>query len=257
MLKEANESHRGEMLHFCKGSVPGAYLACRLLCYGFSYPFVRFWVGESGGRLNAVIGSLDGNAVVCTDETADFEELRAFLQMLGFSSVMADAALAQRIGLDGFKIKQTYRYAGSAAEALPVQHETNMKSLYALISEAIPGSFSAAEEAYLSFLSDFTFRRNRSFARLCAAEENETLCACALTAAETDDAAVISGVACRADKRGKGFGKRIVLSLCGELQKENKNVYVIALNEAAQGFYEAIGFKQTSRIALWEKQDHV
>ena len=256
MLTLAKEADRERIARFCAGSLLGAYLACRLRCYGFSFEFVRFWCEETDGELTAVIGALEDAAVLLAREGADLEELGAFLRMMPFSSVMTTPETAEGCGFSNVSKKTAFVYTGGAAVP-PAERPEDMHAVYDLISNEIPGSFSREIVARLSFLSDFMFRKNRGASRAAGIFKDGTLCACALTAAETEDAAVLSGVACHRRFRGQGYGKQIVLSLANELQAEGKTVYVIALNDSAAGFYRNIGFADDQSLAIIERISYV
>ena len=45
--------------------------------------------------------------------------------------------------------------------------------------------------------------------------------------------------------------------LIRQLENENKTVYVIALNESAEGFYKHIGFEEVEKIAFIERKNYV
>ena len=102
-------------------------------------------------------------------------------------------------------------------------------------------------------MSDFTYRKRRNSARIKCVRQEGGIIGCALTSAECENSAIISGVASDSSVRCKGIGKTAVLSLVDELKKENKEVYVIALNTAAEGFYEHIGFERHCVIAIAER----
>ena len=252
MLTLATERDRDRLERFCKGSLLGAYLGCRLRCYGFGYDFVKFWFAEADGEVCALLGSLDDTAVLLASEHADFDELATFLRMRGFACVMTSAETAERCGFADFTRKSAFVFRGG--EPVPaVEFDADLKAVYALIAKEIPGSFEQTDEAYLHFLSDFTFRKNRGAARVAAVTEHGKLCACALTAAETESAAVLSGVAADARFRGKGNGKQVVLSLANTFAAEKKTVYVVALNDSAASFYRHIDFAPYAELAYIER----
>lgn len=256
MLTLASSADRDRIAQFCEGSLLGAYLACRLQCYGFHFAFVKFWCAEANGALTAVIGALDDAAILLAEEHADHDELAAFLRMMPFSSLMMSAETAERCGFARYSKKEALVFRGGELVG-SAQTPTDMHDVYDLISNEIPGSFSREIAARLSFLSDFMFRKNRGAARAAAVCEGGRLCACALTAAETQNAAVLSGVAADRRVRRQGYGKRVVLFLANELQREGKTVYVIALNEGAAAFYRHIGFAANQTIAIIERNPHV
>ena len=124
------------------------------------------------------------------------------------------------------------------------------KKLYNLVSENIPGSFSDNKESYLAFLSDFTYRKRRNLARSKGIILDGKLVSSVITSAEVPGNALISAVASDKSLRGSGLGKKTVLSMVSELESEGKNVYVIALNESAEGFYGHLGFKFNENITI-------
>ncbi len=249
MIRLCKKEDSAALAAFCGNTLFGCYILSRFCCYGNDYDFCKCYVDEADGNVQTALSVLDGTAVVLTGKTTDFEELALCLPVFGVRVLLCSANAAAKLPFPELQQKTAFRLqtplpAADACGAAP------MRGVYDLISAAIPGSFSDTKDAYLRFLSDFTFRQTRGKARLKAILENETLCACALTAAESDSTAVLSGVACRADCRGRGFGKAVVSALAHDLQNEQKDVHVIALNDSAVGFYRALGFEQEDTI-LW------
>lgn len=246
MLKLLTENDTEKVAELCKDSVLGVRIYCYALSYGYNTSFIDFWAAEK-----AVISRFDDVFTLIAAADADFDEIKEFLDVIGCVNLVTDAGTAERLGEKNCEIKQAFAYASenTCSDSVSDIQDDEMKEAYALISASIPGSFSSDRNAYLSFLSDFRFRQNRGFARAVCIRENEAVAATSVTAAETTDAAIISGVACSADLRGTGYGRIIVTSLAEALKNEGKAVYVIALNESAEGFYMHIGFKEKEKIA--------
>ena len=235
----------------CGGSLLGAYILSRFFAYANDYSFAKCYIDCRHGEAVTALSVLEHSAVLVTSDKTDYEELALALPVLSVQTIMTDSAAAKRLPFPVVQTKQAFRFSGSD-EVPDAENDAPMREIYDLISRSIPDSFPAEEDAYLRFLSDFTFRRSRGFARLKAVLQNGRVCACALTAAECSSAAVLSGVACAEDCRGNGFGRRVVTALAGELKKENKEVYVIALNDSACAFYRRIGFFPAEKI-YWLK----
>ena len=250
MFKLAEKQDKEKIVDFCAESLLGAYVICRLETYGFDYDFAKYWISEDDTGVNAVVSSFDGAATVYANERADHEEMKTFLAVLGFGTVVTDEYTAEKCGFDDVICKQSFVYKG-ANEDYTAEDDIDLKKAYKLICKAIPNSFTDSEEAYLSFLSDFTFRKNRKHARIKGFADSLSVISCAMTSAETTNSAIISGVACSEERRGGGFGKRTVLSIADELKSEEKTVYVIALNKSAEKFYEKIGFVPYEKIAYY------
>ena len=255
MIIAATDNNISEIKEFCKSSLLGNKIICLTECYGFGYDFLKtFLLYDESNALEGIFTVFYGNVTVFCDETADVGEIKAFLELYGFASITAEPEFFALNEMEGYELKQAYKYSESSAdEAAQNAQEKDYKEVYNLISKNIPGSFSGTKEAYLSWLSDFTFRNLRGFARMKCVRVSDLIVSCALTAAESEYAAIISGVACSEEKRKSGAGKSVVLTLADELKNENKDVYVIALNSAAEGFYEHIGFEKYGSVAIMER----
>ena len=249
MIRLCKPADAAALSAFCGDSLLGCYILSRFTCYGNDYDFCKCFVDEADGMVRTVFSVLDGTAVLLAGEATDYEELTLCLPVFGVRVLMCSSDAASKLPFSRLQEKTAFRLTKSVFD-VSASDDAPMREVYNLISAVIPGSFPQTKDAYLRFLSDFMFRKNRGKARLKEGMDNGTLCACALTAAESNSAAVLSGVACRPECRGRGFGKAVVLSLASELQKEQKTVHVIALNDAACGFYRALGFHKQETI-IW------
>ncbi len=247
-MRLSEPADRAALTAFCGESLYGAYILCRFLCYGNDYPFARCYVDLDGDTVRTALSVLEDAAVLLSGDATDFEELGVCLPLLGVKTLLVDESVAGKLPFPCVQTRTTLQFEGAVPPAQAAD-DAPLSDVYALIADAIPGSFESTKEAYLSFLSDFTFRRNRGRARLKAVLTDDALAACALTAAETDTAAVISGVACDKAHRGKGYGKTVVTATVSALQQENKAAHVIALNDSAVGFYCSLGFRITGKAA--------
>lgn len=253
MLNLAKKTDKIKIESFCKAYPLGVRISCQMNAYGFERDFLRIWFAENESGVVAALSSFDGSVTLCASKEADFEEIRALLCVIGFESLCAEKEVFELCGFELTSKKRMFVYNGGEEAYDAVQNSSEIKEVYKLISSSIENAFPKTEEAYLHFLSDFTFRQRRGLARLKAISEDGKVLSCALTAAESDYAAIISGVACDETQRGKGIGKKTVLTLAGELKKENKEVYVIALNDSAGAFYEKIGFEQCITVCYSER----
>lgn len=255
MLKAAKDDMYPFLNSFSKKHPLAVHTMCKMKAYGTERDFFKVWYSEIDGKITFLISSFYGNINICADSNADFDEIAMFLDFYGYESICAEKQTLLNCKLKATSEKTMFKYSGSSFEnRLSISNSADLKEVYSLISHSIPNSFSNSTEAYLSFLSDFTFRQRRKAARIKTVEENEKVVSCALTAAESEYAALISGVACSSEMRGRGYGKETVLALANELKNENKDVYVIALNDSAQKFYKKIGFYEILKVGYIERQ---
>ncbi len=246
MLKLAGEQYKDIILTACDGDLLGTRIACYALAYGFERDFLQIWFDTDS---SAVIAKFYDSMTIAGD-CNNSDEIREFVSMSGFSSLETSLDNCKKLGFNANSIKKSYVFAGKThSYGADNINEEYYKSLYSLISENIPDSFDNSKDAYLSFLSDLTFRQKRGLARCKGVVSQGKLLSSVITSAETKNCALISAVASDRNFRGKGLGKITVMSMVDELINENKRVYVIALNESAQGFYEHLGFTFNCDIA--------
>ena len=258
MLKRACEEDFEEISLLCRNSITGTRILCYILAYGFTRDFLEIWIIEDEGKAKGVLVKFFDDVTLLCTENADTEQLRTFIGMLHYNKLMCSAELCGELGFSAVTVKNAYRFEGLPCGGdVTALEEADYEEAYGLISREIPGSFSSEKEAYLSFLSDFTFRKRRCLARGVCTRHGGRVASVALTSSETENAAIISGVACDSNLQKRGLGKKTVLSLVNELNKNNKQVYVIALNGSAEGFYEHIGFVKTEKIGFVERKSNV
>lgn len=244
MLKLAEEKDLESILSFCEGDLIGTRIACYCLSYGFDRDFFTCWVNLVGDEIKGIVAKFYDSVTIKIKDECEADEIRQFTHMLPHSEIFLNERCCEALGYSASEIKRAYVFRGNSGEYFSDNlGEEYHKQLYSLISEAIPGSFKADSESYLSWLSDFTFRKKRGLARSKGITEGGRLLSCVMTSSETSSSAIISGVAASKKARGTGLGKATVLSAVSELISEGKKVYVIALNESAEGFYEHLGFK--------------
>lgn len=243
MLKLASDKDLDAIISFCDGDLLGTRIGCYCLAYGFERDFLSVWIDDSNGKISTVIAKFY-DSITLVSNSDSVNEIRDFIDMTGYKSLEMYLETSEKAGLKGEDVKKSYLFSAEAenmgAEELTEEY---YKELYTLVSDNIPDSFLNTKEAYLSFLSDFTFRKRRGFARSKGIITDNRLSSSVITSAETPHNALISAVASDKNARGKGLGKKTVLTMVSELCSENKRVFVIALNESAEGFYEHLGFK--------------
>ena len=256
MLKIADKNDFSALTEFLNSGI----ISLRILSYLTSYvtdkDFVKFFIQFNEEGIQGVISFFEDSALIEASEKADFGEILSFLSMNYYSSLSCRKEVADLLSFENYETKQGYAYSGDDRENSAENiSEENLKTVYRIISENIPGSFENTKEAYLSFMSDYTYRERRNLARGKCIIENNSVVACALTSAETKDKALLSGVAAAKSCKGKGYGKKVVISLVNALLSRGKKSYVIALNDSAKGFYEHIGFKKDDLIAYINRKD--
>lgn len=258
MLKRATIDDFEAIEKFCDRDICGIKSLSQIKAYGFERDFLEIWCMRNEKEVCTIVTRFYDDITITSSEEADFEQLVVFLDMFYWKTVMCSEWLSEKLDFENFTVKKGYKYIAESTDfSANMLTEDDFRSAYSLISREIPGSFKDDREAYLSFLSDYTFRERRGLARGFCTHSDGKLSSVAITSAETDKNAIISGVACDSSLRKKGLGKNTVHAIAESLVESGKKPFVIALNESAEGFYEHIGFSFVEKIAFVERKNDV
>lgn len=256
MLKLLDSNDLSEIQKFCRNSIIGTRICSYALSYGFDKSFLMFWGDKAENGFITVVAKFENTISILATDRTDLDELRGFINIIGSDEIITEKACAEQLGFYGFDTKQGFIFDSDIGCSFDTEEpqEDDFRDIYNLISTAISDSFNNTKDAYLSFLSDFTYRANRGYAKAKCIKNNGKVVACALSSAQSNTSALLSGIACREECRRYGYGKQVVLSLTNDFIKENKKVFVIALNESAEGFYKHIGFRVCEKIAFIKRK---
>lgn len=225
MIKLLTEDRLPDFTAFCDKKLTGAVIFTRLKTYGLCSGDALFWYSENAdGCINAVFSMTDGILLVCTDGTADEEEISIFAGTVGAVSVT--------YGKARYTLKFTSSQKKFTAEDISGE---NIKDIFDVIFEDDDN-----RKSYFSrWYTDASHKIRHGFIHGKCIYRDGRCVSVALTSGETDSVAVISSVATLSDYRKQGFGEQIVLSLAQSLDKE---VFLLTDNEKTMQWYEKIGF---------------
>lgn len=248
MLKLAEEHDVDSLVGFLEnGGAIGARIGAYLRCYRTGMNEIYFWFQESDGIIATVVSKVDGNMTVCSTADSDFDEIKEFVRIIGFSSLFMHFSDFRKIGIEPDNEGAILEYCGNTevSDTVEISSETDMKDAYELLKRCQSESISVPD--YLPWLSDFTYKRNRNSARAKSVTRNSLQVCFAMTSAETEKSALISGVVTDSNYRKQGLASRLVTALSDELRNENKAVYIMTANENNRKFYEKNGFVQIGK----------
>lgn len=228
----------------------GVRIAAIASAYGFDYSFALFWrqLCEETGRVTALVASFDRNLTICATEDADFAELAAFIGAIGGESLLCAASVGQRLGLSGGQACTALRFVGSDLPCAQIG-EISYMALYALLQSGTDGGIKLP--GFESWYVDLSHRVRHNAARTLAVMQSGTPVAAAIAAYETDEAALLSGVATLPPFRASGYGKAAVCTLSNTLHTQGKAVFVLARAQEV-GFYVRCGFTPIEKMIEYQ-----
>ncbi len=210
--------------------------------------FAYFWYQQQGDDITAVISRVDGNMTVAAIDRADFEELREFIDILGYSALTCDKRIADLLLLKSGKTSFIAEYKGGDFIA-EYDSLVDMRELFDLLTEC---GFDMG--GYESFLADFCARLNKGTAVVSAFHSEGELCASASALFIGRSSVLLGAVATRQDMRGRGLAGSLVKALASRFI--DKRVYVFCRDDSVIGFYEKLGFIRAGEWAICERNSN-
>lgn len=204
----------------------------KLCCTYECYPQDALFWEQDGGTL---ISLLDGSAVVCANG-ADYDELRAFLDMLNPCSVFSDLDSLRRLGRTPDEPSMVMARTAPAAGESPAGDELSSGELYRLLD--VQG---LSLPKYEAFAVDICRRLNHGLAHYFGLRGK-----CAAISLHTGNYAIMNGIA--SHKQGCG-----TLALNAILARNAGRVLLACCRPAVRGFYEKNGFELQYEAGYWVK----
>ncbi len=215
--------------------------------YGTEHSFAMFWIQSTEEKPVAAVCRVDGNMTVCCDDRADFEELSAFINAVGFVSLTCDCGVMKKLGFNESKSSFTVEYKGGAEiRNIEKVRDCDKRKIYDLLCGC---GFELGN--YNAFLADVCARFNKGTADFAAIMNENEPCACAFALFKGKRSVLLGAVATNEKARGRGYASELV----GTLAEENseKNVFLFCRNDSLADFYAKIGFEICGRWAVLEK----
>lgn len=221
--------------------------------YGFNTTFALFWIQEFDGKITAAVSKVDFHVIVAAHDGFDSQELKEFLTVIGFSSLLAERQVLDDLGFKisekGFIMK--YKPAMSSDEnssPLTFSCEPPYRKIYDLLKK--PDTFGDSIPSYEDWLCDLSGRVRKSCARVLFREKEDKCISCGMFTFESGCGAVVGAVATHKDFRSKGYASDIVKELCAAAKAENKDVFLMC-REDKVSFYKKLEFEITGEFSLY------
>ena len=238
MLK-AVEKNDANFLLFCDRDVFGTRIKTYYNCYGTDFDFVKFWAQyDESGKITAAVSRIDGDATVCA-ENADTEELKEFLDIVGFRTVQCEKSLTEKLSDGDFEWGYVVKcMKAENYKTAEIKKHFELKEIYDIIK---PENLTGVGDL-LPWLSDTTYRVNRSAAEGRIAVLDGETAGCAMVLFRTDRAALLGAVATKPQFRGRGVARSLVLGFAEEELRQGRRVELLCKNGSIVEFYKSIGF---------------
>lgn len=223
----------------------GCRICAAEAAYGFSEPFAQFWAQEDGG---SILGKLD-DSLVFEAVNPDYEEWKEFIRIIGAKTLLCSEETAEKFGFSPASRGEIMVLHPQPEKPLAdVAMNPSPREIYFLLEQARTETFVPPE--FESFYMDLSYRTRHGTALTAGVRQGGRLAACAVCAAKTKRAAIVSSVACLPELRRHGYAGTAVRALTNSLKVEN--IYIFRQDGENEAFYRALGFTPYGRWAETE-----
>lgn len=211
--------------------------ACRilsqLLAYGTGERFLEHWVQLEDNKPRAVISRMDGNITIFCENVND--ELLEFIEAVGYNTILADKELFPQYWSGEVLMKFVRKPETEISDN--IDFNPTIREIYSVLERCRGEGFEIPD--FDSFYPDMSHRVRHNLSRVLVYRLEGQAIACCMTSAETGNCAIISGVACLSEYRGKGYASRLVAKIAETLG--DRDIFVFCREELV-GFYSRLGF---------------
>lgn len=211
--------------------------ACRihsqLLAYGTGERFLEHWIQLEDNEPRAVISRMDGNITIFCESVND--EILEFIEAVGYNTILADKELFPQY----WSGEVLMRFVGKSEteNSDNIDFNPTIREIYSILERCRGEGFEVPD--FDSFYPDISHRVRHNLSRILAYRLEGKIIACCMTSAETNSCAIISGVACLPEYRGRGYASELIAKIVKDL--DNREIFVFCREELV-GFYNRLGF---------------
>ena len=239
------EGKAQELYDFCKRDSFGTKIAGSYKTYENNFQFAMFYVQlNDENEITAAASKIYGSVILSVNDNADFEEIREFLNVVGYSTVSCEFEVCKKLKLDATRNGNIveFRHNEREPQKAKIDYFPSLPKIYDLLKSV---DFDLGEKS--DWMADISMRMRKDVSVWSTVEE-EKLKACACALYVTDDAAFLGCVACDNGTRGAGLGSEVVLRLIKTIG-QNKRINLFCKNGKIVEFYKKLGFDVVGKWA--------
>ncbi|MEI6286447.1 MAG: GNAT family N-acetyltransferase [Bacillota bacterium] len=259
MIRKLAEPDRNIVIQFLATTEFNAFCVGNICNYGFASATVDSWGDFSqSGQLLAVLQRYEKFFVISAAADYDSRKILTILQQhRDYESVSGREEFMQQLAVSLGSELQVKRYMQLSSEQHSVQQTAIAVEAATLEDSTLIDDLLVSVE--FGFCpGEIVERYQRTLAkgeaRYFIVKQDGKIVACAATAAECAQSAVIVSVCCRAEYRRQGLAEACMRELCRTLTGEGKQLYLFYENPLAGKLYEKLGFVTIGEWAMIETE---
>lgn len=253
MIERINDSKK-ELVFNLIGDQFGKslYLYLDLKRYGFDNQKIKTWISKTGDDTNALILKYySGMHIFSPNNKLDIGDICTLIEEEKPTIICAEAKIIKKLEkIDRFGeydseygwvrcLNSINRSDESGIIKDPGKEEFKQLTELLLSDSDIGGSYT-----FDSMYSQILERNRDKYGRDYILKDDDRVIAHAGTGAEDDKLGILNYVITDPNYRKRGIAMKLCTSVCYDLIKEGKTVYLINYSEASTALYDRLGFKK-------------
>lgn len=212
------------------------------LSYGNKYPFLSFWQGKNSGKITSIICKFEDNVFLSASNNANYDELKEFLSVIGFSSLQAEEKVLKNLKYLHFKKYSVLKNENNAAPIITddIIENPPLKEVYSILFKEKNNNITPIP--FEGWYVDISHRIRHGTAKTVICNNSA-----AVISHITENSALLGGIATLSVSRNNGYASRLINYLKNEYK--GKNLFA-ATDENTENFYIKNGFKIVEKIGI-------
>lgn len=217
-------------------------IRANLLSYSSNASFLYVWYQQSEVGITALLCKFEQSVIIVADASADFDEIKEFLNVIGFKNLQSTPFVLNKLGFDYTEYQVLFKMAENGGTLPPMP---SIRAVYDILYGEKNSHIEKVD--FEGFYVDLCHRIRHGTA---AAVLNDS--AVCVASHITDSAAVISGVATNKAARKMGLGSMVLDKLLKTL--DGRKVFAAAESSVVP-FYAKNGFVKSHKTAIYNIEE--